>query len=100
MTGFEGLLGWLPTFGALCGLGFAAIGIGVVLKRRWAQRELEALRKRYQETDVTDPEYNTVRALYFAAVADSHRLTAAKELDGAGDGAGGDAGGGDAGGGD
>jgi hypothetical protein len=93
MPYWDGLLGWLPALGAAFAFGFLVVGTGALLKRRWAQRELEALRKKYQETDITDPGYNAARALYFASVADGQSLSAGDHLP-AGDGGGFDGGGG------
>lgn len=101
----EGFLGWVPAFAAVCALGFFVIGVGLVLKRKWAKRELELLRKRYQEMDVTDPQYNAARALYISAAIDYDRHSAADHLastdsgggdtgGGASEGGGGDGGGG------
>ena len=96
MADFEGFPGWLPALG-ICALGLFVIGAGALLKRKWAQRGLEALRKRYQETDVTDPQYNEVRALYMSAVIDHDRRSVADQLtssSGTGSDSGGDSGGG------
>jgi uncharacterized membrane protein YgcG len=80
MADFEGLLGSFPAFMAISALGLLIIGLGVVLKRAWAQRELEMLRKKYQETEVSDPQYNAVRALYISALIDHDRRSAADGL--------------------
>ncbi|WP_295555787.1 hypothetical protein [uncultured Hyphomicrobium sp.] len=76
----DGFLGWVPAFAAVCALGFFVIGIGLVLKRKWAKRELELLRKTYQEMDVADPQYNTARALYISAAIDYDRHSAAARI--------------------
>ena len=93
----EGFLGWVPAFAAVCALGLFVIGCGLVLKRKWAKRELELLRKKYQEMDVTDPQYNAVRALCISAAIDNDRHSAAHHLVGAPDSGGGDWSGGDSG---
>jgi uncharacterized membrane protein YgcG len=95
----EGFLGWVPAFAAVCALGLFVIGAGLVLKRKWAKRELELLRKKYQEMDVTDPQYNAARALYISAAIDYDRHSAADHLTGSTDSGGGDSGGGGDGGG-
>ncbi len=43
MNGFDTLLGWGPVFLGLCAASFLVVGIGAMLKRTWARRELEAL---------------------------------------------------------
>lgn len=85
MADLEGYIGWLPTFLGVCALAFLVIGLGALLRKKWAQRELDALRKKYQETDVTDPEYNPVRALYMSAVIDHDRRSGAEGLTSSGD---------------
>ncbi|MBX9863490.1 MAG: hypothetical protein K2Y42_12145 [Hyphomicrobium sp.] len=80
MGDFEGFLGAVPYLIGVSALGFLVIAIGVLFKREWARRELVALRKAYQETDVSDPQYNTVRALYLAARADHDRHAGADKL--------------------
>lgn len=95
----EGFLGWIPGFAAVCALGLFVIGVGLVLKRKWAKRELELLRKKYQEMDVTDPQYNAARALYVSAAIDYDRHSAADHLAGSTDSGVGDSGGGGDGGG-
>jgi hypothetical protein len=78
MDGFGNLLGWAPVFLGVCAAGFLIIGIGGMLKRKWARREFDAIRKRYQETDVTDPQYNAVRALYISALI-NHNLASGSD---------------------
>lgn len=104
MDGFDDLLGWVPVLLGLFAAGFLILGIGGMLKRKWARRELAALRKKYQETDVTDPQYNAVRALYVAAMIEAGRhggddLIESLEADSSDSGAGDGSGGGDGGGG-
>jgi len=92
MTGFEGL-GWVPAFASVCALGLFVVGVGVMFRRKWAKRELDLLRKTYQEMDVTDPQYNTARALYISAAIDYDRHSAAHFLDGSSHSGGGHSGG-------
>jgi uncharacterized membrane protein len=92
MTAIEGLIGWLPALGAACALYLFVVGLGVIFKRKWARQELEVMRKAHQEADVTDPQNNTVRALYQSSVTDQHRWSASERLtrssDSSGDGGG------------
>lgn len=97
MVTVDWIFGYLPAFLGLCALSMFVIGMGVLLRRKWAQREFEALRTKFRETDVTDPEYNAVRALYISAAIDHDRMSGADGLSSSGDAAadaGGDSGGG------
>jgi hypothetical protein len=85
MVTIDWISGYLPVFFGLCAFSMFVIGMGVLLRRKWAQREFEALRKKFRETEVTDPEYNAVRALYISAAIDHERMSGADGLSSSGD---------------
>lgn len=56
----------------IAGVYFCYVMYVYFFKKHIFKRELEELRKRYEELKPTDPEYNQVRALYTSMMIDAH----------------------------
>lgn len=63
-------------FVAICAAIYLMLG-----KKERRTKKLVELRKRYEESKPTDPEYNQVRALYVSMIMDAHRLNAIHKAD-------------------
>jgi len=95
--GFDGLF-WLPLLTGLCAVFALVLGVGLVLRRSWAQRELEEWRQVHAESVDVDPQSRTGRSLLAGSWSDFFRLSKAdtSPSGGHGDGSGSDGvGGGD-----
>ncbi len=104
MSALEWPLTVLVWFGVAAALIGFVVGVGLLLNRKKAEWRLAELRQTFEETTVSDPQYNTVRALYLSALTDFERRAGASELTSSrdsdtSDAVGADAGGGDSGGG-
>ena len=55
------------------GLFLLGIGLYWLVNKQARLRQITALRKKLDELEPTDPEYNAVRALYTSMVIDAHR---------------------------